>query len=94
MRELARNAYADYVGDGAMIKALAAAAKEAREAADPKRKIIHIAVVADVDPSTIWRFERGHWPRNADDIIAAYAAELGLDPLELWKRALERLSRS
>jgi len=72
-----------------MIKYLAAAAREAREQADPRRKIIHIAVVADMDPSTIWRFEHGHWPRNADEIIAAYAEELDVTSRELWERALQ-----
>ncbi|MGH2955099.1 MAG: hypothetical protein ACRDK9_13990 [Solirubrobacterales bacterium] len=75
------------MGAEPMIEALAAAAKEARENAE--RKIIHIAVQADMDPSTIWRFEKGHWPRNADEIIAAYGADLGIDPRAIWARALE-----
>lgn len=87
MRELAWDAYAESVAAEPMIVALAAAAKEAREKAE--RKIIHIAVVADMDPSTIWRFEHGQWPRNADQIIAAYAAELEIEPFDLWQRALE-----
>lgn len=72
-----------------MIRFLAAAAKERREDAEPKRKIIHIAVVADMDPSTVWRFEQGHWPRDVDTLIAAYATELGVESLEIWSRALE-----
>lgn len=90
MRSVAWRAYAPLVAAEPMIKHLAAVAKQARESADPKRKIIHIAVVADVDPSTIWRFEKGRWPKDADKLIAGYATELEIDPIELWMRAISR----
>jgi hypothetical protein len=89
MRGIAWRAYADSVAEEPMIKFLAEAAKELRETADPKRKIIHVAVIADMDPTTIWRFEKGQWPRDADQVIAAYATELGLEPIDIWAKALE-----
>lgn len=70
-----------------MIKFLAAAAKNFREAADPKVKIIRIAVTADLDPSTIWRFEQGHWPRDPDRVLSAYGEELEIEPLAIWAKA-------
>lgn len=87
MRGMDWRAYAELVGSHAMVQWLAQAAKEART--EGGRKIIHIAVVADMDPSTIWRFESGHWPRDPDLIVDAYAAELEIDPRVLWSRALE-----
>jgi hypothetical protein len=68
-----------------MIYWLAQAAKKKRESG--KRKLIHIAVEADMDPSTIYRFEQGHWPRDPDHIIGAYAADLEIDPSEFWDEA-------
>lgn len=89
MRQLAQHAYAFAMVPEAMIEWLARAAKQAREDADPPRKIIHIAVAADLDPSTVWRFEQGRWPRDPDKIIAAYANELGIEPREIWVRAID-----
>lgn len=71
-----------------MITFLAQAAREARVAAG--RKPIHIAVSGDEsDPSTIYRFEKGQWPRNPDAMVAMYAEDLGIAPVELWARATE-----
>lgn len=75
------------VAEDAMIFFLAQAAKEARvrEGVKPAR----IAVAIDIDPATIYRFERGQWPRDADFILTAYSAELDVKARELWRRALE-----
>jgi hypothetical protein len=67
---------------------LAAAARELREQAD--RKQVHVAAGADVDQSTVWRFEHsGTFPRNVDSLIAAYAEDLSMSPIEIWAKALE-----
>jgi len=75
-----------------MAKYLARVVSEAREAAG--RKPFHIAAAQpgepSVDPSTIYRFEHEErWPRNPDLLINLYAADLDIEPLELWSRALE-----
>ncbi len=71
---------------------LARVARAARE--EGGRKPYHIAASAPgekgADPSTVWRFEHsGSWPRNADEMIDLYAADLGLEPIEIWTRALK-----
>lgn len=75
-----------------MVKYLAQAAGEARRQAG--RKPYHIAAAPHegkgADPSTVWRFERhAKWPQDADHLIDLYAADLGIKPIELWRRALE-----
>lgn len=70
-----------------MIEFLARAAKEARE--DNRRKHIHIAVEVDIDPSTVYRFEQGRWPRDPDEMVDAYAVAIGVEPRQIWARALE-----
>lgn len=71
----------------AMIFFLARAAKEARKEAGIKPA--RVAVSIDVDPSTIYRFERGQWPQDADLILSAYSNELRIEPREIWSRAIE-----
>ncbi len=71
---------------------LAQAAREARERAG--RKPYHIAAMPSgrrsVDPSTVWRFEHAEgWPQNADLMVDLYAADLEIEPIEIWERALE-----
>ena len=80
----------------AMGKYLALAAAQARE--DAGRRTFHIAASPPgklgLDPSTVWRFERGgRWPRNPDLVVDLYAADLDIEPIELWKRALEMWER-
>lgn len=75
------------VAPGAMIEFLARVAREARR--ERRIKVARVAVAADLDPSTIYRFERGQWPGNADQVVAAYAEELEVAPETLWMRALE-----
>jgi hypothetical protein len=81
-----------------MLYWLAHACREARLAHVPKIKALDIASrVRDyvprresVDNSTISRFEKGvTWPRTPmDAIVAAYAVELELEPIQLWQEAL------
>lgn len=68
---------------------LAEAAKQARATAG--RKQVHVAASADMDQSSIWRFEekRAAWPRNTDMVIGAYAEDLDIDPLDLWETAIQ-----
>lgn len=54
------------------------------------RLLVHVGASASRDQSTIYRFEEGDaWPRDADQIISAYAHDLDISPLELWEDALE-----
>jgi len=72
-----------------MLYWLAQTCREARLAAG--RKQVHIGASADVDQSTVNRFENAvAWPRNADRLVEAYAADLELEPIDLWQAALSR----
>lgn len=75
-----------------MIEFLAAAAKDARLKAG--RKPYHVAVSAGCDPSTIWRFEQGRWPHDADELVNGYAKDLDFEPTVLWAEALRRWEES
>lgn len=67
---------------------LAVAAKQLREAAE--RKQVHIAAGADVDQSTVWRFEKQKtFPRDINAVVDAYAEDLDTQPIEIWAHALE-----
>lgn len=75
--------------DVEMLQWLAQVAREARQ--ESGRKQSHFAAAADVDQSTITRFEQGiAWPRNADRVVSAYAEVLDIPALELWARALKK----
>jgi hypothetical protein len=73
------------------LQAIAAVCRKARKDADVKQ--VHIASLADVDQSTIARFERAEgWPRNPHNvgvIVSAYADYLELDPRALLKEAID-----
>lgn len=72
----------------AMIEWIAQAACEAREKAGVKP--VHIAARADVGEATVKRFESATaWPRDPDQLLAAYADELGIDVRQIWRRGLE-----
>jgi transcriptional regulator with XRE-family HTH domain len=44
-----------------------------------------VAVRANVDVATVYRFERGEaWPRDPDRLVDAYAAILRVRPVALW----------
>jgi lambda repressor-like predicted transcriptional regulator len=76
-------------------------ADEVREArAEAGLSYAHVAVhvvkrsgKSGVSESTLSRFESArHWPENPDAIVRAYADALGVDPRELWARAVARWS--
>src|ERR1019366_5950086 len=57
-------------------------------------KPVHIAAAADVDPSTIERFEAGRsrgFTYNLDAVVGAYASVLALEngPFAIWELALD-----
>jgi transcriptional regulator with XRE-family HTH domain len=67
---------------------LAQAARELREAAG--RKQVHVAASASMDQSTVNRFERGETqPAHVDTMIAAYADDLEIQPIDVWQRAID-----
>lgn len=73
---------------GKMLPWLARVAREAREARGHKE--IHIAVAADIHPSTVNRFEnKKAWPRDPDEMMKGYAEDLDIHPIRLWERALQ-----
>jgi len=80
------SAFLPYVG-----RAVAQARRDAhcprvQVAARVKRK----SGVLGVSDSTLARFETGKvWPENPDAVVSAYADALGLEPCELWARALD-----
>jgi hypothetical protein len=52
---------------------------------------VDIATQTRNNQSTIARFERGEgWPNFPDLVVAAYARECELEPIELWAEALDR----
>jgi hypothetical protein len=74
--------------DSEMLFWLARTCREARLMA--RRKQVHIGASADVDQSTVNRFEKAiAWPRNPDRLVAAYADDLDVPPQALWRLALE-----
>jgi len=81
-------AYLHAVADEAtMLYWVALACRSARESAG--RLQVHIGASANVDQSTINRFEKHiAWPRDADKLVAAYAEDLGIEPIQLWREAL------
>jgi hypothetical protein len=73
--------------NGTMLFWLGTAARECREGSG--RMQVHIAAAMSTDQSRINRFENARsWPRDVDDVIAAYADEAGCEPHEIWQRAI------
>lgn len=71
-----------------MLYWLAAVVKEARLADGKKR--VHYAAAADVDQSTITRFENAtSWPRDPGELVNTYAELLGVPAVELWRKAVD-----
>lgn len=70
-----------------MLLYLSEAAKAARERAE--RRVEGVADLADVSVGAVYRFERGEsWPHKVDQVVSAYADIAGVEPLEIWQRAL------
>lgn len=88
-REVLALAYGDRaVAGDSMIYWLARAAAQARE--NQERLQVHVAASLNRNQSTIARFELGEtWPKDPDATIAAYADDLGIEPIELWTAALD-----
>jgi hypothetical protein len=80
--------YGATVAPSAMARFLAIAAKEMREAADRRRYEVSSSATDRVDPSTLYRFEKGRWPENPDRLIDLYASDLAVEPIAIWERAL------
>jgi transcriptional regulator with XRE-family HTH domain len=57
-----------------------------RQAREEKGVVqVQIAAVLKVNQATIARFEDGTaWPRRPEDVLMAYASELGMDVRVLW----------
>jgi hypothetical protein len=73
---------------------LSLACRQAREAAG--RLQVHVAASHDrgVNQSTIARFEDAvAWPKNPDQIVAAYADDLDISPMDIWDLALSLWKR-
>lgn len=72
-----------------MARRLGATCKEARQTAG--LNLLDIATRAGVSQTTIHYFERGDWwARKTDQIVAAYARELGMSAEDIWLAALKR----
>jgi transcriptional regulator with XRE-family HTH domain len=51
---------------------------------------IDVATAAGTSHASLSRFETGrYWPKNPDAWVDAYAAETGIEPLDLWAAAVE-----
>lgn len=71
-----------------MVARLGTQCRRARLQAD--LRAIDIASSAGVSEAVISRFERGErWPKQLDEIVAAYERECGLPRLEIWRRAID-----
>lgn len=72
-----------------MLTHLGAAARDARM--QKGRHQVQVAAEIGVDQGTIRNFEYGkHWPRDPDAMVAAYARDLDIHPVEIWEEALKR----
>lgn len=81
--------------EGVVVPHLGRACKNARLAANDGRgiKLIHVAAALDRAEATLSNFENGKvQPDNVDRVVLAYAAELEINPLELWADALKLAS--
>jgi DNA-binding XRE family transcriptional regulator len=65
---------------------LGRACRQARE----ERNVVQVKIAAaiEVNQATIARFEDGAaWPKRPDEVLMAYASELGIDVRLLWVHA-------
>ena len=74
-----------------MLAYIGRAARNARR--ERKVKLVRIGAAIDKSEASMSRFERGQLWRELDAVVATYAAELGLEPEELWADALELWNR-
>lgn len=72
-----------------MLPYIAAACRDARERQG--RLQVHIAAELGRGEAAVQRFEAGkHWPRDPDAMVAAYARDLDIQPIDIWQEALRR----
>lgn len=87
-----RNLYAPM--SATLIQQLAATCVEAREAVKMEPLDVQLAFERELRPQTIKtieRFELGEtWPREIEATVDAYAKLAGVDPADLWRRAIDR----
>lgn len=88
----AESAYGACMARDTMRYWIVEAAKAARLEAE--RKPIHIAVQFDGDQSTVWRFENHKNFGNIDLMVAAYAADLECDPIDIWELGIKKWRES
>lgn len=64
----------------------------ARYQARPRVTARQIAGELGINPSVLSRFENGRtgWPQDIERIVAAYERCCGLEPEDLWRRAICR----
>lgn len=80
-------------GPDPLLPWIAAAVRAAREEAD--RKQVHIAAERGMTEESIRKFEQARrWPRDPDAMVHAYAQDLDVPELELWKDAIRRWEES
>lgn len=73
-----------------MLYWLAEACTRARKAAGRRQVHVAASISKGRDQSTIARFEKHTaWPRDADEIVNAYAEDLDVTPADLWGAALD-----
>lgn len=70
-----------------MVTHLARVARELRRGQDVRAA--RIAVALDGSESRVARFESGAQFRKVDEIVDAYAQELGVEPIDIWRAALK-----
>lgn len=55
--------------------------------------LLDVATRARVSESVVHQFERGTgWRRRTDEIVAAYAKEAGVEPVDIWRAAIDAWS--
>lgn len=73
---------------GRMLDYLGPALRDARIRSGLRQ--LDIATTAGVSDDSVSRLELARaWPMEIDRIVAAYAVETGLEPLDLWATAIE-----
>lgn len=70
-----------------MLSHLGAAARSLRLASQLRQ--IDIAVAAGCSEAVVSRFECGQrWPARVDELVHAYATQVGVDELHIWRTAV------
>lgn len=79
--------------EGGLLPHLGRAARDHRRRA--KLKLVRVAYSLNKAEATMSRFERGEvQPNDLDRVVAAYAREVGVEPIDIWADAMERWRRA